>query len=283
MTDFRADMHCHSIYSDGSLSPRELLLLAKQKALSGLAITDHDTVDAYPTAVPAAQEIGIELISGVEFSAVHNEVSVHILGYAFCLEHPAITDFCLRHKHRREERNRTILENLKSHDMPISEEELRACLPNRLTNAQCTIGRPHIALAMVKKGFVETVHEAFKKYLGEGKSCFARGATFTVEETLHVIHQAKGLAIIAHPQLIKNSRTIVQLLSMNFDGLEGYYGMLFPNQEERWIKIAKKKNWLITGGSDFHGDVKPSIPLGCSWVGEETFRIFQDHFKKSSQ
>lgn len=277
MIDFRADLHCHSIYSDGSLSPSELLLLAKKNELSGLAITDHDSVEAYPTAFSTAQEIGIELISGVEFSAVHHEVSVHILGYSFCVQHPIIADFCQRHKQRREERNKTILENLAAHKMPISNEELTACLSNHLT----TIGRPHIALAMVKKGYVETILDAFKNYLGEGKCCYARGALFTVEETLHVIHEAKGLAIIAHPQLIKDSRTIIQLLSMNFDGLEGYYGMLFPNQEERWIKIAKKKNWLITGGSDFHGAVKPSIPLGCSWVGEETFRHLQRHYQAS--
>lgn len=282
MSEFRADLHCHSTYSDGSLSPQELLRLAKSHALKGLSITDHDTIEAYASAIPAAQEIGIELISGVEFSAMHHQVSVHILGYAFALNHPALHQLCLRHKQRREDRNQAILEKLAAHGMPVTKEDIEDCLSSLLPHEKCTIGRPHIAQVLVKKRYVETVYEAFGKYLGEGKPCYARGDPFTVEETINVIHQAQGLAIIAHPHLIKDSQTIYHLLGMNFDGLEGYYALFAQNQIERWLKIGKKKNWLITGGSDFHGDIKPSIPLGCSWVGEETFRRLQDLHKANN-
>lgn len=282
INEFRADLHCHTTYSDGSLSPLELLQLAKTHGLNGLAITDHDTIEAYASAIPAAQEVGVELISGVEFSAILDEVSVHILGYSFDLSSHTIHAFCQRHKQRRENRNQAILDKLVAHGMVVSKEDIEECLSNLLPHEKCTIGRPHIAQVLVKKGYVETIYEAFGKYLGEGKCCYARGETFTVEETIAVIHQAHGVAIIAHPHLIKDSKTVIKLLSMNFDGLEGYYAMFVPSQQERWLKIAKNKNWLITGGSDFHGAIKPTIPLVCSWVGEDTFRFLQDLYNKNN-
>jgi hypothetical protein len=280
--DFRADLHCHSTYSDGSLSPLELLQLAKANGLKGLSITDHDTIEAYASAIPAAQEVGVELISGVEFSAMHNEASVHILGYAFDLSNQPLQAFCQRHKQRRENRNQAILDKLAALGMPVSKDDIEECLSILLPHEKCTIGRPHIAQVLVKKGFVETVTEAFGKYIGEGRPCYARGETFSVEETISVIHNANGVAIIAHPHLIKDSGIVIKLLGMNFDGLEGYYAMFSLSQQERWLKIAKNKNWLITGGSDFHGAVKPMIPLGCSWIGEDTFRYLQELYQKNN-
>lgn len=275
MTEFRADLHCHTTCSDGTVTPEEIILLAAKIGLRGLSITDHDTVSAYEQAVPAAEKAGIELISGVEFSASHRDISVHILAYAFSLSNEHILSFCRSHQERRHNRNKTILKLLAKHGMPIEDTDL-------LGNDYHTIGRPHIAQAMVKKGYVSSIQDAFNKYLKEGGPCYAAGDVFSVEETLDVIHQANGLAFIAHPHLINNERLIRQLLEMPFDGLEGYYARFQPSQEERWVKIAKKKGWLITGGSDFHGTVKEMIPLGCSWVNEEIFRKLQAHYQKNA-
>ena len=158
--------------------------------------------------------------------------------------------------------------------MLVSEEDV-------MSLSKQTIGRPHIAQAMMKKGYVFSVEEAFKKYLAEGKPCYFKGHSFSVEETLQVIHDVHGLAIIAHPHLIERSSTVKRLLEMNFDGLEAYYAKFPPKQEQKWVKIAQFKKWLITGGSDFHGDIKPHIPLGCSWVNEEIFRFLQSHYLKN--
>ena len=283
MEEFRADLHCHTIYSDGSMSPEDLLSLAKQKSLKGIAITDHDTVEAYPRALPAAQAAGIDLISGVEFSSILQNTSVHILGYAFSLDHPEIQRFCQLHRKRRQTRNQLILDRLTASGMPITEFDILDSALGDLKREQRTIGRPHIALAMVKKGYVATLPEAFKSFIGEGKPCYVRQEDFTTEETIDVIHKANGFAIIAHPHLIKDSQAIIKMLSLGFDGLEGYYALSYPSRNERWLKIAQKKNWMITGGSDFHGDIKPNIPLGCSWVGEEVFRILQKRFKQNSE
>lgn len=279
MNEFRADLHCHTTCSDGTLTPKEIIHLAKKNGLSGLSITDHDTVEAYDEAISEARAADLALISGVEFSANHANTSVHILGYAFVFD--GVRDLCNRHKKRREDRNRTILSLLAANGMPLTEEEVLACTTIPLHGLTRIVGRPHIAQAMIKKGYIDSVQNAFKLYIGEGKPCYAPGESFSVDETIDVIHGAKGYAIIAHPHLINNESLIPKLLSMEFDGIEGYYAQLQSQKHERWIKIAKKKEWLITGGSDFHGTIKPN-PLGCSWVGEETFRRLEDRYKENT-
>lgn len=276
MNEFRADLHCHTTCSDGSISPQKIIQLAKQVGLHGLSIADHDTIDAYPKAIPEAKAIGIELISGVEFSAVHNNSSVHILGYSFNLNSPELLTFCNQHRARRETRNRAMLELLEKHKMPLTMEDVLAASPL----AEGSLGRPHIALAMVKKGYVPTPQDAFKRYLAEDCSCYVRGDNFTAEETINIIHQAQGFAIIAHPHLLKDRSLFSSLLDIKFDGLEGYYGRYLPHHNATWVTFAEKRNWIVTGGSDFHGEIKPQISLGCAWVGEKTFRFLKDHFDK---
>lgn len=275
MTEFKADLHCHTTMSDGSATPEEIIQIAKNEGLSGLSITDHDSVDAYSIVLDLAKKNGIEMITGVEFSAIQGDVTVHVLGYAFSHENPIIQAFCQKHHQRRAKRNRAILEKLEQHGMPVSEEEI-------LDNSQGpkkTIGRPHIALAMIKKGYIKSIYDAFNKFLGEGKKCYASGESFTVEETIDIIHQANGLAIIAHPHLLRNRPILDQLLAMPFDGLEGYYANFTPEKNKRWLRFAEKKGWLVTGGSDFHGSVKPQIKLGASTVSKEIFDVLQGHYR----
>src|SRR5579872_804712 len=190
---FRADLHCHTTCSDGSYSPVALVELACTSGLAGLAITDHDTADAYPEAVPAAKERGILLGTGIEFSSIYLDKSVHILGYDYVLGHPAIAQFCSNHQKRRVERNRIILDKLRRLRMPIDEQEL---------SKQGTIGRPHIAQLMVNKGYVGSVKEAFNLFIGDGKCCYDQGMGFSATETIEVIHAAGGKAFLAHPHLL---------------------------------------------------------------------------------
>lgn len=276
-TDFRADLHCHSTYSDGTSDPQALIELAQTLGLSGLSITDHDTVQAYPEAMPFAAAKNFPLISGVEFSAVHRQASVHILAYSFPLPSLPIEQFCKLHHERRKQRNQAILDLLAARRMPLSLDDFPADLFSE--QSQRTIGRPHIAQAMVKRGYVKSIQEAFQLYIGENRPCYAPGKSrFSVEETLEIIHQAKGLAVIAHPHLIENVATLRDLLSMKFDGIEGYYSRFPRDQQERWVKMGTHRGWLVTGGSDFHGTIKPHNPLGSSWVNEETFNILHRHF-----
>jgi len=272
---FRADLHCHSTCSDGSDSPEQLIHLAIELGLKGLSITDHDTIAAYETAIPLAKELNFPLLSGVEFSSSHREEPVHVLGYGFDLKSPFISEFCDRHQKRRRDRNAKILEKLRKHRIVISEDAL-------YSRFHGTVGRPHIALLLVEQGVVTSVKEAFQKYLGEGKPAYYPGERITVEETIACIKSAGGKAILAHPHLLQRSTTIRDLLTMTFDGLEAYYAKMSPDQEKKWIEIAQEKQWILTGGSDYHGEVKPNIPLGASWVNQETFESLYEHFHSQS-
>jgi predicted metal-dependent phosphoesterase TrpH len=260
---FRADLHCHTTYSDGSFTPEELILHAKKIGLSGLSITDHDTVAAYGVAQAVAAREGLLLGTGVEFSAYEGEVSVHILGYDIDLQALELKQLCLRHESRRLERNRSILKKLEERRMPLEEN---------LPTQGSVIGRVHIATAMIKKGYVKSYKEAFNRFLGEGKPCYVPGPHISVEETIAAIHAANGKAFIAHPQLLGEGKILRTLLEKPFDGLECYYCRSLPQQEKRLLKIAKERGLLFSGGSDFHGVFRQEAPLGCSWVDEETFR-----------
>lgn len=262
--DYRADLHCHTTCSDGTMTPSEVLHLAKEKGLSGLSITDHDTLDAYSEETYAlAKELGIDLFIGVEFSTRYHKFSVHILGYGV-EKTDKLLSFCKEHKRRRDHRNKQILEKLRNLSLVVTEEELAAKKTGEI------VGRPHIAQIMVEKGYVRSIQDAFDRYIGDRKCCFVEGEPFGVQETIDAIHAANGKAFIAHPHLIQKSGILRILLGMNFDGIECYYSLLYHEMEKKWLKVAKEKNWLISGGSDFHGAVKPQVTLGCSWVDRET-------------
>lgn len=268
---FRADLHCHTTCSDGTLSPNKLVELAAQIGLSGLAITDHDTIDAYETALESAKKQNILLGTGVEFSCDYDRIGVHLLGYDFALNSQPLRAFCVRHQQRRIERNQKILTKLEKYKMPMKMDELM-----QAHREAKTIGRPHIAQLMVKKGYVKTVKEAFINYIADGKCCFDAGEPFSAEETIALIHAAGGKAFLAHPHLIDNVQLIDRLLRLPFDGIECHYAKFAPEIEKKWVQIAQSKKLLMSGGSDFHGSGKQYLTLGASWVDEETFyKIFQ--------
>ena len=245
------------------MTPEEVLHLAKEKGLSGLSFTDHDTLDAYTDETWAlAKELGIDLFMGVEFSTRYHKVGVHILGYGV-KKTEKLMAFCEDHKGRRNRRNREILKKLQDLSLTVTEEELEAVKTGEI------VGRPHIAKIMVDKGYVKSIQDAFDRYIGDRKCCFVDGDPFTVQETIDAIHEAGGKAFIAHPHLIQKAGILRFLLGMNFDGIECYYSLLYNEMEKKWLKVAREKNWLISGGSDFHGSVKPQVTLGCSWVDRE--------------
>lgn len=273
-TLFRADLHCHSNYSDGSSTPAELIKLAIETKLQGLSITDHDTVDAYPDALRVAGKNQLLMIPGVEFSTEFQKQSVHILGYSFDYTHPQLLKLCQQHQARRLERNLLILEKLRKEGFIIEPDEL-------LKNSSSTIGRPHIAKALVDKGYIPDIATAFQNYLGDTKKCYVAGQSPTIEDTLSVIHAAQGFAILAHPHVYHNRSFIRKLLTFPFDGLEAEYANMQPKDNQPWLTLAQENNLLHTGGSDYHGSMKPMIMLGATTVGESLFKKllaqFQSH------
>ena len=262
---FRADLHMHSTFSDGTLTPFELIERAKTLKLSAISITDHDSVYAYtPEVFEYARKNELELMTGVEFSCRFEDSTIHILAYNFDPLAESIVSLCARHVDRREKRNKIILERLRGKGIHIDYEEL-------LQSAKGAVGRPHIASALIKKGVVSTIQEAFEKLIGDSKPCYVSGESFSIPETLEVIHQGGGKAFIAHPHLVRKKKMVNRITDMKIDGIEVYYAKFPPHRESGWLALAKEHNLLISGGSDFHGDYKEKNPMGCSWVNREAF------------
>lgn len=273
MSEFRADLHTHSTFSDGSDTPEQLILLAQKIGLKGLSITDHDTLAAYQESAILEKQQSLLLLPGVEFSAMSREEPVHILAYAFSLQGKSLLALCQHHKKRREERNIKMIERLRGLGIDMALNDIQ-------TTSKGTWGRPHIADVLLKKGYVQSIQQAFELYLAEGKPAYVQGEVISVEETLKAIYESHGKAILAHPHLIKRSTTIRTLLKMPFSGIECYYARLPAAQEKKWLDLARQREWLITGGSDYHGTTKPFSALGSSWISEETFLYLYEHFLK---
>lgn len=272
---FRADLHTHTSFSDGTLSPEELIDKAIEVGLSGLAITDHDTIDAYTRALAYAKSRNFPLLGGVEFSTHHYGESFHLLAYCFRLNDPLLQALCTKHKTRRKERNRLMLERLNQMGIEIEESELLPFLEG-------SVGRPHIAKLLVEKGVVRSISDAFSKYIGDGKAAFVPGERMELSDTIDVVHKAGGIAILAHPHLMKRQRMLRRALELPLDGLECYYARLDPSRERPFVEIAEGRNWWMTGGSDFHGENRPHTFLGSSWVGYDTFDPLYERFLKQN-
>lgn len=276
---FRADLHCHTTCSDGTFTPYEIIQEAVKVGLSGMSITDHDTMQAYENIFSYAHEMGIKLLPGIEFSAFHQEESVHILGYGFQIDHPVIINLCDKHLERRKNRNLAILERMQQHKLNISIEDIVVENGNRgLERA----GRPHFARALQKKGYVASISEAFIRYLGNSSPCYVHGSFITVQDTIDAIRSAKGKVILAHPYVYNYQFCYEIIRDFDFDGIEVYYGNTLPHLENTWKKAAEKRSMLMTGGSDFHGAMKPNLCLGASWTPEITFQHLYEIAKQNN-
>ncbi len=264
-------MHIHSTFSDGTKTPFELLDMAKEIGLSGISITDHDTTLAYSEEVFAyAKEIGIDLIPGVEFSTMYESrekrESVHILGYGMDVSHPKIIALQEEHLERRKNRFVEMLDKLAKGGYDLSDCSFDL-------EKMGSIGRPHIALALIEKGYARDMTEAFKKFLGDRAPFFVPSKMPSIEETIATIKIAGGKVILAHPILIKGRKLLRKLISTySFDGMECFYGNFARDKIEYLLKMCEDKNLLISGGSDYHGEHRTFVSLGSSFLTEEGVR-----------
>jgi len=275
MSEIRADLHCHTTHSDGSYTPLELIQLAKKIGLNGLSITDHDAISAYEELASVPQD-EIRLLPGVELSTTLGETQIHVLGYAFDPQAKVLQEFCQACRKHRIERNKEILDKLWNIGIRVEEKDIV-----KADDLRTAYGRPHIAKGMIDKGYVATIQEAFRKYIGEGKSCYVPGKKYSVEEAIEAIHASGGLAVIAHPHLIYTKKVLNDLLKCPFDGLEAYYCRFDPRVDEKWVKLAQDKGLFTTGGSDFHGSTRPEVKLGSKCAPEAVFLTLWDHFQNN--
>lgn len=256
--EWRADLHTHTTCSDGSLSPRELLQEAVQKGLSGISITDHDSIQAYS----GLESLGypLEILTGVELTTQLQGESVHLLGYGFDPSSSLLHEACAERCQDRKDRFLEMRGNLRRLGLPLPED---IELPDR------ALGRPELASELVNMGICRSYQEAFQRYLKEDSPAYVPGRTFPLEQGIDLLHAASAFAVLAHPMLV-HPKLIASILKMPLDGIEAYYSRA-GHQAPFWLNVAMDKKLLVTGGSDFHGKAKPDIKLGQSWIGRETF------------
>lgn len=250
-----SDLHTHTIFSDGSCSPEELVAMAKNIGLVYFAITDHDTVDGvkYLYENGIYPDKGIKIIPGVEFSANNAEHDIHIVGYNIDIYNGALSDMINEISEARWTRFSEMIKNLQKNNYNIREADVL-----QVAGSSRSIGRFHIARALVKKGEFKTVREAFEKMLGKDQPAYAPRYFPEVEEIVDVIHQAGGQAVLAHPKLVEND-SLVENICTKIDGIEVFYPNHQVKDMELYLSFATKYKLLVVGGSDFHGSASRFI------------------------
>ena len=245
----RTELHCHTTESDGLYTPAEIVRLARARDVALIAITDHDTIAGNDAAATAGSTQGVRVIHGIEVSTLSRQGETHVLGYGVRPSDPATLARIAALRGARESRARSILGKLARFGIHIPFEQVRALAGDAM------IGRPHIARAMVMAGAVQTEQEAFDLYLAEGKPAFTPHEGLTPAQAVQLIHDAGGLAVLAHPGLYAGdlSALLDEMIPAGLDGIEVFYPLHTPEQTARFAELARRHRLLLTGGSDFHG------------------------------
>jgi len=266
------DLHTHSSFSDGEFTPREVVRQASAAGLDAVAVTDHDTVDGVPEALEAGQEFGVEVVPGCELSVNFEGRTMHMLGlWVRHSETGALRAALEGILGGREDRNRYMVEKLKSLGMDIDYQQL-------LDSAQGTVGRPHMARILVEAGAVKSYEAAFRKYLGRQGLAYAPKPSLPLDEAVAALHAAQATTALAHPYLMGLSgRDLENLLracrDRGVDALEAYYTDHSQARTREYLELARRLDLGVCGGSDFHGRAKPGVRLGS---GRGTLAVPRD-------
>lgn len=268
------DLHVHSCYSDGTMTPKELVDLAIDSNLVAMALTDHDTVDGVAEAVAAAEDKNIRVIPGVEVSCEYTispsrKKEIHILGYNLDYTQPELVETLSEVAKERDNRNRRMCENLNAAGFPIDYESLTARFDGMI------LTRAHFARFLLEKGAIPSIDFAFKKILAQDGPYFVSRKYLTPQSGIELIKKAEGIPVLAHPLLYKMSVTelhqlLEELKSYGLCGIEAMYSRNRGNDEAFVRKLAQNFDLFITGGTDFHGTNKPDLELGR---GEGNLRV----------
>ncbi len=257
MTENRFDLHTHSLVSDGTATPREVVSHAARANCKLMALTDHDNIMGVKEAVEAGKEFGVPVLPAVEMdNEWHHEL--HIIGLDVDPNNPTLLRALEIARERRERRNRIIYQKLKEAGYDIQP---------LVGRSESTTTKLHIAHALIKGGFANDVRDAFAKYLRPGQVGYYTERRFTPQQVIDMIHIADGLPILAHPCHIRDNPhgLIRYLYDLGLMGLEAYYPSSTPRQTEMYVSIARQYRMLVTCGSDFHGENRPGVEVGCAW------------------
>jgi len=251
-----ADLHLHTIFSDGTYTPQEIISEVVHTGLSVISVVDHDTVSGIGPVIEAAKIKDIEVLSGIELSAEYDGLEIHILGYLIDYERQDLREKLEFLRKNRIERIYKILDKLKDMGVRLEPEAVFDIAK------QGTVGRLHIARAMVKQGSISSTHEAFQKYIGDKCPAYVCNFKFSPQDAIKLIKAVGGIPILAHPYSLNRDELIPQFINDGLMGLEVYYPEHTQAMINFYLGLAKKYNLLVTGGSDCHGNAKPEVKIG---------------------
>ncbi len=268
-----ADLHIHSTYSDGSLTPFEIVKISKELHLKVISITDHDTVSGVDELVEVAQG-EIEVIPAVEMSSNIGDLDIHILGYYIDCNDGDLLAYLESFKKHRTERVKKIIKKLSRDGIKLEFEQIKTVAKN------CSLGRPHIADVLVENGYVKSINEAFTKYLGFHSPYYEPKKNIHPREVIQKIKNCKGIPVIGHPATINDEQIIYQLIMDGASGIEVWH----PDHSYRWrqklCEIALKNGLLKTGGSDCHGSRFGAIQIGLAGCSKEHVLRLKKHWQR---
>jgi predicted metal-dependent phosphoesterase TrpH len=261
------DLHTHTTFSDGSQTPTELVEEAAAMGLSAIAVTDHDTVDGLPEALAAGERLGVEVIPGVEINLEHDRITMDMLGYFLAgLPTDELQRELAEMRGYRDERNARMLARLAELGLPLEAEDLAAAAENG------AVGRPHIGEAMVRRGYVSSISEAFELYLRRGAPAWVDRRRLAFGHALKLLRASGALPVLAHPGIIHTdvaglNHIVRDAARVGLAGIECYYPLHDADTVARCLGLARKYALVPTGGSDYHGNVKPTARLGVGSLG----------------
>ncbi len=262
------DLHIHSSISDGTFTPYEIIDLSQKQGLKGISITDHDDISINHI-LDYAKKHGLEYIYGIEFST--SITNLHIIGYNPDINSSELNNYLDSQKSEREKAIQKMCEKTAQHGIPVDFEELKKIKTRSL-------GRPHLAQLMIEKGYVQDIYEAFQKYLKNNKPIFVDYNKYKYEDILNIILKSNGIPVFAHPGMLRQDlfqSIIYKAIKNGLKGIEVYYPRHSEKQIQYFKKFAEEYNLIITGGSDFHGDIKPDINIGDAGILQEAFEKFK--------
>lgn len=255
------DLHTHSTASDGSVPPADLPAMGAREGLSAMVLTDHDSVAGVPAFLAAARAAGIEALSGVELSTRFEFAEIHVIGYGVDLANDALQAGLERIRTSRARRNAKMFDVLAALGFPLEPAEVEA-----LAGDPETMGRPHFAMAMVRRGYAADVREAFDRFLGEGRPAAVPRDRVEATDGVRLLREAGGVVVWAHPRVGFSSasfrKILARLVEAGLEGVEAYHSNQNDVKTRDVRQAAAERGLLVTGGSDFHGAYKPEIALG---------------------
>lgn len=274
------DLHVHSNASDGSLTPTEVADEAMRMGLSAIALTDHDTIDGIPEILEYTKDKPLEVVPGIELSCYYNNREVHILGFYMDYANPALNEELSELKIAREGRNLKMVELMQADGLPVTMEKLLHGNPDSV------ITRAHFARVLVEEGVCKDKEAAFKKYIGIGCKYYLPKPQVTCETAMRILTTYSKGAFLAHPLLYhlgyaQIEELLIYLKSLGLKGVEAYHSSNNAYESDKLRSMAMKLGLGISGGSDFHGAVKPNIQMGKGRGGMKISMHILDEIKKS--